>query len=141
MAAGVNHQRSSARGDTVSFRRERRAQLEFVGYSHKSNGDIFVMANETEETPVPLIDNIGAPDVFADRVVGAFLTNGNVHMTFCSRRLDHTKTPGTFSDLVIGRLVMPFAATENMIEFLEDFVARMKAQAASVGDTSKRTLQ
>jgi hypothetical protein len=90
------------------------------------------MANTPETvappTTIPVVDNIGAPDVFADGLIGAFLDNGNVHMTFVSRRCDYSRNPNFFSDVVIGRLIMPLAAAENAAKFLSDFVERMKAQ-------------
>jgi hypothetical protein len=91
------------------------------------------MTNTPDEPERPsfasstLRDNIGAPDVFADAVVGAFLTNGNVHMTFVTRRCEYSVEPNVFSDVVIGRLVMPLAAVENMAQFLWDYVQRMKS--------------
>jgi hypothetical protein len=100
------------------------------------------MAKSPEaEIPIPVIDNIGAPDVFADRVSGAFLTNGNVHISLVSRRCDHSKQPGVFSDVVIGRLVMPFAAAEELVRFLGDFVERMKKQIANPPIDGPKTLQ
>jgi hypothetical protein len=87
-----------------------------------------------------MLDNPGAPDVFADAVAGAFLTNGNVHMTFLSRRCDYSQNPNVFTDVIIGRLVMPFAAVENAVNFLSDFVERMKKQLANPPD-APRTLQ
>ena len=83
----------------------------------------------------------GAPDVFADGCVGAFLTSGNVHMTLTSRRCDYSRPPGVFSDVVIGRIVMPLAAAENMAQFLTEFVARMRAQLANMPADAPRTMQ
>jgi hypothetical protein len=51
------------------------------------------MANIPEEPPVNVVDNIGAPDVFADFANGVFLFNGNVHISFSSRRCDYSRTP------------------------------------------------
>jgi hypothetical protein len=94
-----------------------------------------------EETPIKLVDNIGAGDVFVDAFVGAFLTNGNVHITLASRRCDYTQQPSVFSDVVIGRLVMPLAAAENAAQFLTDFVERMKKQLANPPADAPKTLQ
>jgi hypothetical protein len=99
------------------------------------------MQNTSPELPVVLVDNLGAPDVFADSCIAAFLTNGNVHMTFTSRRCDYTKQPNVFSDLVIGRLVMPLAAAENMAQFLGNFVTRMRAQLTNMPADTPKTLQ
>lgn len=95
----------------------------------------------TERDTVVLIDNPLAPDVFADRIAGAFLTNGNVHMTFLSRRCDYTKTPNVFQDVVIGRLVMPFAEAEGTARFLLDFVERMKKVHGVTSPDAPKTLQ
>jgi hypothetical protein len=99
------------------------------------------MAKTSDEAVIPLGDNSAAPDVFADGCVGAFLNNGNVHMTFTSRRCDYSQQPNIFSDMVIGRLVMPFAAAENMASFLTKFVEQMKKQAASPPVDAPRTIQ
>jgi hypothetical protein len=74
--------------------------------------------------PITLVDNSGAPDVFADAIVGAFVTSGNIHMTLVTRRCDYTKQPNEFSDQVIGRLVMPLAAVENAVQLLTDLIGR-----------------
>jgi hypothetical protein len=99
------------------------------------------MQNTSPEQPVVLVDNLGAPDVFADGCIGAFLTNGNVHMTLTCRRCDYTKQPNVFSDVVIGRLVMPLAAVENMAQFLGDFATRMRSQLANMPAGAPKTLQ
>jgi len=99
------------------------------------------MQNTSPEQPVTLVDNLGAPDFFADGCIGAFLTNGNVHMTLTSRRCDYTKQPNVFSEVVIGRMVMPLAAAENMVNFLSDFVVRMREQLANMPADAPRTLQ
>lgn len=104
------------------------------------------MANapEPQQVAIPtVVDDIRAPDVFADAIAGVFLTHGNFHMTFVARRCDYSKDPNMFSDAVIGRLVMPFAAVENMVEFLGNYVQRVKNQSFPAGpqDPSPRTLQ
>jgi hypothetical protein len=87
------------------------------------------MAKIPEDKPIPTVDNILSPDIFADGVAGVFLNNGNVHITFFSRRCDYSKVPNEFSNVVIGRLVMPFSGADNMVNFLAEFVERMKKQA------------
>jgi hypothetical protein len=62
-------------------------------------------------------------------------------MTFASRRCDYSKNPNMFQDVVIGRLVMPFAATDNMVAFLTDFLARMKKQIANPPIEAPKVLQ
>lgn len=99
------------------------------------------MTNVPEEPKIIFVDNFGAPEVFSDGVVGAFLTNGNVHITFASRRCDYSQTPGAFTDAVMGRLIMPFGAVENTLKFLGDFVERMKKQLANPPMDGPKTLQ
>ncbi len=94
-----------------------------------------------EDAPIPVVDNPLAPDVFADRLAGAFLTNGNVHMTFLSRRCDYSKRPNIFSEVVIGRLVIPFAEAEATAKFLLDFVERMKKVHGITSPEVPKTLQ
>jgi hypothetical protein len=106
------------------------------------------MANtpESDKTPpneavVPIIDDSAAPDVFADRIAGAFLANGNVHITLLSRRCDYSRQPNFFSDVVMGRLVMPFPEVENMARLLLDFVDRMKKVHGVTSPEIPKTLQ
>jgi hypothetical protein len=87
----------------------------------------------------PIIDNTLAPEIFADGAVGVFSTNGNAHITFFSRRCDHSQTPGVVKDIVVGRLIMPAAAMDHMIEFLGNWAEQAKVQATPVDES--RTIQ
>jgi hypothetical protein len=87
----------------------------------------------------PIVDDNLAPEVFADGAVGVFSTNGNAHITFFSRRCDHSQTPGVVKDIVVGRLIMPAAAMEHMVEFLGQWIEQMKAKTAAVDEP--RTIQ
>jgi hypothetical protein len=93
------------------------------------------------EPEIRIVDNPGAPEVFANGVIGAFLNNGNIHITLGSRRCDYSRQPNVFTDVVIGRLVIPFAAAENAVQFLADFMERMKQIAADPSSSAPRTLQ
>ena len=97
------------------------------------------MPHPDDSPSVSLLDNALAPDLFADRVIGGFLSDGNVHLTFVARRCDYSQTPNAFKDVVIGRLVMPFKAAEGMAQFVTEFVGRMKLQLTTV--PSSKTLQ
>lgn len=99
------------------------------------------MEKTDENAPVQVTANVGAPDVFADRIVGVFLNNGNVHMTLASRRCDYSVTPNVFVDAVIGQLVMPMAAAENLAQFLTGFIDRMKKQPTHMPADTPRTVQ
>jgi hypothetical protein len=98
------------------------------------------MASVLDEKSIPIVANPDGPDIFADGAVGAFLTNGNVHITLVARRCDYSSQPSTLSDVVIGRLVMPLPAAEKMASFLGDCLETMKRQTA-VETNALRTLQ
>lgn len=63
---------------------------------------------------VTFLDNPMAPDVFADAATGVFLYNGNMRVTFEAARVNHETSPGPINRVVIGRLVMPAVAAEQM---------------------------
>ncbi|MEJ0062595.1 MAG: hypothetical protein WDO70_05190 [Alphaproteobacteria bacterium] len=83
----------------------------------------------------PLVNNLHAPDVFADEATGFAFANGNVHITFSSYRVDHSSDPGPTHRVVIGRLVMPLEAAEAFQYGLADFISRMKSQKDSIKQT------
>jgi hypothetical protein len=87
-----------------------------------------------------LLDNVHAPDFFADDVAGFFLLNGNVRITFVSNRVSHISTPGPVNNVVIGRLVMPIAAAESMARQVLGFIEKMKNKEAST-DQGTPTIQ
>lgn len=72
------------------------------------------MTNIPPGTAMGFIDNPHAPDIFADGLTGFFLLNGNIRLTFESARVSHAASPGPVNRVVIGRLVMPVDAAENM---------------------------
>ncbi|MQA65492.1 MAG: hypothetical protein GEU76_06290 [Alphaproteobacteria bacterium] len=77
-------------------------------------------------TPVAFIDNPHAPDVFADACTGVFLWNGNIRLTFESDRVNHATSPGPINRVVIGRLVMPVVAAQEMIKMLQGFIEQQQ---------------
>ena len=79
--------------------------------------------------PPEFIDNPHAPDVFADEATGFLLLGNNVRITFSSVRVNHVTTPGPVRRVVIGRLVLPLDAAENLHKGLADFLGRMKERA------------
>ena len=67
----------------------------------------------TNDKPIPIAASLDAPDIFADGAVGAFVNNGNVHITLVARRGDYDSLPSRLIDVEIGRLVMPLPAGEQ----------------------------
>jgi hypothetical protein len=83
------------------------------------------MTNKPVVAPtVTFVDNLHAPDVFADSVTGVFLFNGNLRITFESFRSSYVADPAPISRVVIGRLVIPLDAAKNMRDLLVDFLGK-----------------
>jgi hypothetical protein len=62
------------------------------------------MAKTSPGPKVRFVDNPEAPEIFADAAKGVFLLNGNVHLTFTSRRSDYSNDqPGALNGHKIGR--------------------------------------
>jgi hypothetical protein len=94
-----------------------------------------------EQKPIPIIANGAAPDIFSNGAYGAFVTNGNVHITLVAQRSDHGgNPPGRLTDVVIGRLIMPIGAAEKMVKFVGDCLEATKLPL-SISPDIQRTLQ
>jgi hypothetical protein len=78
-----------------------------------------------------LLDNPLAPDVFADFVTGVALMGDCLRLTLASNRSDYTTSPPTVRAVVIGRLVMPIAGAENLIEFVGSYLQQLKSGGAA----------
>ncbi len=87
------------------------------------------------------LDNPHAPDVFADMATGFFLFAGNLRITFESLRVNHITTPGPVTRVVIGKLVMPVAAAENLARGILDFLEKQKSAPESDPKQGTPTLQ
>lgn len=92
-------------------------------------------------TQFVLVENLGAPDVFADRAVGAFFNNGNAHITLASRRCDYSKQPNVYADVVVARLVMPLAAAEELARIVLDLAERARKVYGVTSPEAPKTLQ
>jgi hypothetical protein len=73
-------------------------------------------------TAVNFIDNPLAPDVFADTAVGFTNFNGVVRIALASSRTHHASATGPVNQVVVGRLVMPILAAQNLAVGLFDFL-------------------
>jgi hypothetical protein len=86
------------------------------------------MTNKPEGAPgISFMDNARAPDIFADGASGVFLFGGNLRITLESLRCSHISSPGPLNRVVIGRLILPLAAAENLRNLLVDYLGRLKA--------------
>ncbi|MFK0687977.1 hypothetical protein ACFX5Q_07200 [Mesorhizobium sp. IMUNJ 23033] len=77
------------------------------------------------------LHNPHSPDVFADAATGFFTFNGNMRITFESIRSDYSQSPIEVDRVVIGRLVMPIGAAEEMAKSILSQIERSKAEPAA----------
>jgi len=97
------------------------------------------MANIPAASAPSIVNNLHAPEVFADTCIGLLLQDGNIHFTFCSLRSDYQVGVQMPANLVVtARLVMPVARAEELQQFLARFIADTKAGTIAPG--SPRTL-
>jgi hypothetical protein len=86
------------------------------------------MAKPTlQKQALPLIDNPSAPDLFADDVVGFFVVNNTMRITFAAAKADHTTNAGTKTRVVTGRLILPLAAAEGFHKLLGTIIENTKS--------------
>lgn len=97
------------------------------------------MAKMPTGQPPRFVENLHAPEIFADACVGVFLQNGFIHLTFASFRTDYSTQPNTSNAVVMARLVIPVDAADNMQQFLAKFLSDMNAQAAGGRAQGART--
>jgi len=97
--------------------------------------------SEDEAPTVTFLDNPHAPEVFSDEAVGVLFHNGNVHITFATPRVNHSKTPGPVNRVVNARLVMPLVGIDALQKMLAGFMERFKTQAPEFMPPGPRTLQ
>jgi len=71
---------------------------------------------------VNFIDNPLAPDIFADVAVGFVNFHGVVRIALASSRMYHASAPGPVNQVVVGRLVMPIQAAQNLAVGLFEFL-------------------
>jgi len=80
-----------------------------------------MVVGEGEKQPV-FFDDPDAPMFYASYLAGAAFDGPNVILTFCSRRVDHSKSPGNTTNAVVARLVIPIDQARDMNKFLSGFL-------------------
>jgi hypothetical protein len=109
-------------GETTAFQQDDKG--------NKDNKGSVAMWEDQRAPELQFVDNPMAPDIFADGLSGYFLKDGNVRMTFETVRESHVSSPGSMSRIVIGRLVMPIDAAENMARGVLDFIQKTRSQSS-----------
>lgn len=99
------------------------------------------MSDETEDKPArtPHIEDINAPQIYADSLWGAGLMGGdNVTLTFGAKIMDHNQSPPATVTKTVLRLVIPrsdlVASATWLAKWLESIAS---GQAAPASDRSK----
>lgn len=93
---------------------------------------------EPREAPkpvIPLIDNPFAPEIFATAFTGCANMNGVIGLTLETARCDHSHSPANLERVVVGRLVLPIPAAQQLVASLNAFLEQQglspsKAMAA-----------
>jgi hypothetical protein len=89
------------------------------------------MASKPSGVSVTFVDDPNAPDLFADGVSGIAYLHGNIRITLESARVNHEASPGPISRVVVGRVVLPLSAAENLRDLLSDYINRLKQQPSA----------
>ena len=100
-------------------------------------GSEMCIRDSSEE--MALIDDLHAPNIFADGLSGYFFLNGNIRLTFESARVSHLSVPGPINRVVVARLVMPMEAAERMAKDVLASIEQVRSQSlAPVAPSSTR---
>jgi hypothetical protein len=77
------------------------------------------MAKKSEQAaPLPIVDNLLSPELFADAAVAFFLRNGVVTIALTSTRADHGTSSGSTRHQVVGRVTMPIVGAQGLVRGL-----------------------
>jgi hypothetical protein len=77
------------------------------------------MANQAPNQALPaVIDDVHAPVIFADELVGAGTLQGNVNLTFAVVQYDHSQNPAKPYRKVCLRLVLPTNAVRAIAQLV-----------------------
>ncbi|MGE0500269.1 MAG: hypothetical protein AB7I79_01295 [Rhizobiaceae bacterium] len=88
-----------------------------------------------------ILHNPQTPDVFADAALGFLTFAGCMRITFESARSDYSQSPVVLDRVVIGRLVMPLAAAEDMARGILQQIENIKAKEGTPTEEHNTTLQ
>jgi hypothetical protein len=90
------------------------------------------METTDDLTSLPLVDDIGVKDVFAEFCTGLNFVHGNVHMTFASVTADHSKHQTPSNRVVSARLVMPIIGAMELRDLLTQLIDALTAQGVII---------
>jgi hypothetical protein len=89
---------------------------------------------------LPLTDDVGVKEVFAEACVGLSVLNGNVHVTFASVIANHSEERAPSRRVVSARVVMPVAGAADLRDLLAQLLDALDAQATGATLASPPTV-
>jgi hypothetical protein len=91
-------------------------------------------ATEASNQKLPLIDDAGVKETFADDFVGLYAVGSNFHLTFAARR-PVSQAPGV-ARFVSSRVVLPLEAAVELYAALHNAVSSLESR----GVVKRRTI-
>ena len=87
-----------------------------------------------EVTPAgpALVDQPGAPELYADGAIGFYLNHGILRIALEAQRFDHANAGAPAYRVVVGRIAMPTTSASALAVNLFDFLKKMGIDPASV---------
>lgn len=100
-------------------------------------------AEKKQPVTIPFVENLQAPDIYADEAVGFLLANNTMRITLATAKLNHAQNTGTpqQSFVVTNRLVMPITAAENLHKLLGQMLENIKKASANAKNSEIKALQ
>jgi hypothetical protein len=96
------------------------------------------MADQSAKPPLPIVmDDVHAPVIFADELVGAGSLQGNVSLTFAVVQHDHSQNPAKAYRKICLRLVLPTAAVRTIAQLVNQASQAGPAGSPPLSDRPK----
>lgn len=80
----------------------------------------------------PLVDNFGAPKMFATGVSGVGIVHNTVLLTLEGVRCDHSRPEPTIERIVVGRVALTTPAAQALVLGLNDYHSQHGVSPAQV---------
>ena len=96
------------------------------------------MADQPAKPALPIvIDDVHAPVIFADELVGAGSLQGNVSLTFAVVQHDHSQQPVKAYRKICLRLVLPTVAVRTIAQLVNQASQAGQAGTPPLADKAK----
>jgi len=88
-----------------------------------------------QASSLPTIENLFAPEIYADTAAFFSIKNGTISITFASLRFDNSESYGIAKNVIIARLVMPLSGAQGLCVGLYDYL-KQQGVAPDQGSTA-----